>query len=295
MFATRALPNTALARPGDLPAERLRSLGFREHPFLASADPRFLYLSGQHLSVVDRLQDLIVNREGFGVVEGPLGTGKTSVARRLLDIFGSVPGFRVVYIHTAEYKTALVALQDIARHFDIARRRAHIDQLRTLEKGLVDIRAEGAEPVVIIDDAQRMAIASLDALHALYNFELHDKVVQVILFAQPEFHGKIESVPSVFSRVTSWQVLSNLPANEALAMISFRCQTAGRDAPLFTDSGFLKLYHSTQGVPRQIVSICSDLLHLLARDGKNTADAAEVDEAIARYQLRDGDGRTKRK
>jgi type II secretory pathway predicted ATPase ExeA len=99
----------------------------------------------------------------------------------------------------------------------------------------------------------------------------------------------------VFSRVTSWQVLSNLPANEALAMISFRCQTAGRDAPLFTDSGFLKLYHSTQGVPRQIVSICSDLLHLLARDGKNTADAAEVDEAIARYQLRDGDGRAKRK
>lgn len=277
-----------------LPRDKLRWLGFLEHPFLSSADPRFLFLSSQHLSVLDRLEDHITHREGLAVVEGALGTGKTSVARRLLDRFRDRAEFCVRFIHTADYTTSLVALQDISRHFAVRRRRANVDQVRELEITLADLDARGQDPVVIIDDAQRMATQSLDAMQSLLNFDKKAKLLQIILFAQPEFHDKIGRVPSVFERVSSWQILSNLPADDALAMINYRCQTAGRDEPLLNDDSFMKIYHFTHGVPRQIVSICNEVLYLLARDAEQAASAATVDEAIQRYRQREGAGRLRK-
>ena len=122
--------NRTRTHRGIFTTETLSRLGFREHPFLPSADPRFLYLSKQHLAVLDRVQDVINWREGLSVVEGVIGVGKTSIARRLHQMFEFDPEYKTVYIHTATYTTETQAARDIASAFGLDKRRALLDQLR---------------------------------------------------------------------------------------------------------------------------------------------------------------------
>ena len=283
MVLSTAVSQVSKQTRGGLSEEGLRRLGFREHPFRLSADPRFLYLSVQHNAALQRLSDVVNWREGLAVVEGPIGVGKTTVARRLYELYAIEPGFQTVYIHTANYATRADALRDIARAYSLPRRRAYLDQLRGFEQLLVDSRAKGTNAVVIIDDAQQMKPEALSALQDLFNFDLSVKLVQCILFGQPEIHGVFFENKPVLDRVASWQKLSPLLLDDTLAMLQFRCQVAGRQAPLLTDTAFLKLFEFTKGVPRPIMILCSEILLLLARQGRSTAEEEDVEQAIASY------------
>jgi general secretion pathway protein A len=276
----------ATASRGELTVDSLRRLGFREYPFSLSADPRFLYLSKQHLAVLDRVEDVIALRDGLAVVEGEIGVGKTTIARRLHEMHAMEPDFNIVYIHTAAYSSPGEATRDISVAFGQTVRRAHIDQLRNFEKFLVHEREENRNVVVIIDDAQKINASSLDAFQNFLNFDVKVKLIQIILFGQPEIHSAFGKNEAVNSRVASWQKLSPLPPDDALSMIQFRSQLAGRQEPLLTDSGFLRLYEYTSGVPRPIIIICGEILRILSRKGIPIADDAEVQVAIQAYRER---------
>jgi type II secretory pathway predicted ATPase ExeA len=270
----------------DLSKEKLHALKFQEHPFLTSADPRFLYLSKQHLSVLDRVEDAINYREGLAVIEGRIGVGKTTIARRLYDMHYDDDSCKIVYIHTATYSTDKEAASDIARAFGLPINRALIVQLRNFEEYLVKIRKEDKNTIVIIDDAQKMSTKSLDAIQSFLNFDISVKLIQIILFGQPEIHEPFSQNEAVLDRVSSWQRLTPLPADDALNMIQFRINVAGRQDPLMTDGGFLKLYEYTEGVPRSIILVCNEILHILARQAAKIADIPEVLEAIQNVQTR---------
>lgn len=277
----------AKAYKGDLTVDSLRRLGFREYPFSLSADPRFLYLSKQHLAVLDRVEDVIDLHDGLAVVEGPIGVGKTTIARRLHEIYANIEkDFHIVYIHTAAYSSPGEATRDIAVAFGQTSRRAHIDQLRNFEKFLVQERTENRNAVVIIDDAQKINASSLDAFQNFLNFDVKVKLIQIILFGQPEIHSAFAKNEAVLSRVASWQKLSPLPPDDAINIIQFRSQLAGRQEPILTDSGFLRLYEYTGGVPRPIIIICGEILRILSHEGRPIADTAEVEKAIQAYQER---------
>ncbi|MEW6567679.1 MAG: ATP-binding protein [Chloroflexota bacterium] len=271
---------------GPFTSENLARLRFREHPFLPTADPRFLFLSGQHTAVLDRIQDLVNLHEGLGVVEGPIGVGKTLVARRLHSMFDLEPGYRPVFIHTAAYNTPTEAARDIARAFGRPTRRAQIDQLRDFESFLVELRKQDVNAVVIIDDAQKMSPASLDAIQNFLNFEVRGRLIQIVLFAQPEIHGTFAANGAVLSRVVSWQRLSPLPADDAAAMLQFRCTVAGRQEALFTEGAFLKIYEAAEGVPRPMITISAEVLRLLVENNTFTAGVEHADLAIAAYAER---------
>jgi general secretion pathway protein A len=271
---------------GDLTVDSLRRLGFREYPFSLSADPRFLYLSKQHSAVLDRVEDVIDLHDGLAVVEGPIGVGKTTIARRLHEIYAMEKDFNIVYIHTAAYSSPGEATRDIAVAFGQSARRAHIDQLRNFEKFLVRERSENRNAVVIIDDAQKINASSLDAFQNFLNFDVKVKLIQIILFGQPEIHSPFGKNEAVNSRVASWQKLSPLPPDDAISMIQFRSQLAGRQEPILTDSGFLRLYEYTAGVPRPIIIICGEILRILSHEGRPIADLPEVEMAIQAYHER---------
>jgi general secretion pathway protein A len=278
--------NRTRTHRGIFTTETLSRLGFREHPFLPSADPRFLYLSKQHLAVLDRVQDVINWREGLSVVEGVIGVGKTSIARRLHQMFEFDPEYKTVYIHTATYTTETQAARDIASAFGLDKRRALLDQLRDFELFLVEIRKKDINAVVIIDDAQRMSSSSLDTIQAFMNFDVRAKLIQVILFAQPEIHTIFSNNEPVLSRVASWQKLSPLPVDEATALIQFRCQVAGRKEPFYTDSAMLRLYEDTGGVPRPMIMTSAEVIRILIEEEKYVADEMEIEKANSLYQQR---------
>ena len=271
---------------GAFTAENLLRLGLREHPFLSSADPRFLYLSKQHLAVLDRVQDLITWLEGLGVSEGRDGVGSWRDALPLRSMFAYEPGYQPVFIHTATYSTPTEATRDIAAAFGRPARRAQIDQLRDFERYLVELRAQDINAVVIIDDAQKMSPVSLDAIQNFLNFEVRARLIQAVLFAQPEIHRTFAANEAVLSRVYSWQKLSPLPIDDAAAMLHFRSQVAGRSDPLFSDGAVLRMYEVSEGVPRPMIVIGGEVMRVLVERGKTVADVNEVDEAIEAYQQR---------
>ncbi len=277
-----ALSSTTLAL-----TQFYKKLGFKEHPFLVSADPRFLFLSSQHQVVLEAIQRVIVTRQGLAVVEGGVGVGKTTLARRLYDMLrGDEKLFQPLYIHTAAYKSTWEAMSDIATRLGVARQRSEKALARAFERWLIFKRSEGQMPVIIIDDAQHLGWHSLNAFQYIYNFDVHDKLAQVIMFGQSEIRELIAQNNGLLSRVVSWQTILPLPPGETLAMINFRCAVAGRAEPLLEESAFYRLYEYSSGLPRTIVIICSDLLSLMERAGKTIADEAIMNEAIQSHKQR---------
>jgi general secretion pathway protein A len=260
--------------------------GLREHPFHPSADPRFLYLSPNHLNLLARMQDVIEWREGLGVVEGHMGTGKTSLARRLYELTVQDERTVPVYVHTAAFKNAMEAARDISSAYGIKGRRSYVDQLRDFESFLVRLKSEGKTAVVILDDAQFMEPDSLDTIQNMLNFDLSERLIQIILFGQQEIKHLFVQKPAVHDRVVHWQSLGPLPFAEMVGLISFRLTVAGRPEPLFTDAALARLFEFSQGIPRPLVIVCGNTLRLLVETKSQIAVVSEVNEAIRIFEQR---------
>ena len=268
----------------------LKRLGFSEDPFMASADPRFLYLSTQHGEVLERARDVIEEFRGLAVVEGGYGVGKSSLALRLESLYRGLPDeYRVVFIHTASYESEFAGLQDICEFIGVPHKRGLTKQWRSFEEFLVDEHEQGRNVVVILDDAQLMSPDALRIVHTLYNFDARGrKLAQVILFGQPELSFIFGMHPEIRSRVNSWFRLNPLSVEDTVELIRFRCKVGGRDEPLFTQAGYLEIYEASEGTPRAIVNICSRVVEQIGERGDTTADLPLVQHAIADWKTSHG-------
>lgn len=269
-----------------LTMRELGLLDLNEHPFHISADPRFLYLTEQHKAALSRLENTIEWREGLSVIEGPIGAGKTTLARRLYELCTQNSGLEPVYIHTASYVTPVSALRDIVNHYLLETRRAYLDKIRDFEKYLIGLRKQDKNAVLIIDDAQLMASGSLQPIQDFLNFDISSKLIQIILFGQQEIHKNFSKNPALLDRVVFWHKLGPLTYAETLRMIQFRLTVAGRFKPLFTDRAIEILYEASKGVPRPLMIICNETLHILVEKDRVEADEAEVRQAIEIYNQR---------
>ena len=266
----------------------LRALGFQEDPFTRSADPRFLYLSEQHGKVVDRAQEVIDNFRGLAVVEGGFGVGKSTIARRLENIYrGYTDEATVLFSHTTSYETEYAGLVDICFGFGLPRLKGLTRQWRSFENFLISERKTGRNVLVILDDAQLMRPDALQIVHHVYNFDVQRKLAQIVLFGQPEIKYMFALHPEIRSRVDSWFTLEALSLEDTARLIGFRCTVAGRESPILTQAGVISVYGVTKGVPRDIVDLCSKIIDLMGRQGEyETASEPTINEAIAEFQGR---------
>lgn len=264
----------------------LKELGFAEEPFTISADPRFLYLSTQHGEVLERTRDVVEEFRGLAVVEGGYGVGKSSLALRLESIYRAQPDeYRVVFVHTASYESQFAGLQDLSHALGLPRRRGLTKQWREFENLLVDEHQQGRNVCVVLDDAQLMDQDALRIIHHIYNFDRGGrKLAQVVLFGQPELAYIFAFNPEIRSRVDSWFRLNPLSLEDTLQLIRFRCTVAGREQPLFEQAAFLEVFEATNGVPREIVSVCARVLDELGARGLSTAEVEATHSAIENYR-----------
>jgi general secretion pathway protein A len=263
----------------------LRDLGFAEEPFSRSADPRFLYLSAQHGEVMDRIQEVVEEHRGLAVVEGGFGVGKSTIARRLESIYRAYPQeFMVVFVHTAAYESEYAALLDVSYALSLDRRKGMTMQWRELESYLVDQKELERNVVLILDDAQLMTPDALTLVHHLYNFDISQKLAQVVLFGQPELQRIFNVRPEVLSRVDSWFRLNPLSLEDTLELIRFRCAVAGRKEPLLTQAAFLEVWKATHGIPREIVALCSKVINVMGHQNRTMADIPVVQQALQESQ-----------
>ena len=135
---------------------RLERLGLKEDPFKLSADPRYLYLGPEHLAVYRQAQGVISRRRGLALITGDMGMGKSSLARRLYDVYASEEMLDICYIHTAAFKSAMDAARQISQRFGMPPQRSFQRQMDSLERMMADAYTAGQNVVILLDDAQLM-------------------------------------------------------------------------------------------------------------------------------------------
>ncbi len=260
---------------------RLESLGLKEDPFTLSADPRYLYLGPEHFAVYRQVQGVIARRRGLALVTGDMGMGKSSLARRIYDVYAPEESVSIHYIHTAAFKSAMDAARQISTVMGLAAQRSLQRQMEALELAMVESYRAGHNVVLLLDDAQLMVREALEVIHRLYNFDYDAKVIQILAFGQQELTDLFHADKAVNARVFVRMVLPPLALPSALQMILFRLQVAGRSEPLIADDAFELLYEHSQGVPREIVRLCAMATDRLLQTDEsiiNVEIASEVTE-----------------
>src|SRR3954447_4428216 len=174
----------------------LEYFSLNEQPFRIGPDPRFLYFSDQVKEALAKCAYMARERIGPIYIYGPIGSGKTSILRRLHDRLSEHETHVVAYLISPNLRTANAFLRTILDAFDVKTERSYDQSLRNLEAYLLQAHAEQRVPVLLVDEAQNLNGDCLKLIHYLLNFETATtKLLQVILVGQQQLATKILRYP----------------------------------------------------------------------------------------------------
>ena len=270
-----------------------RALGLKKEPFSTSPDPALFYESEAHKAALYRLQVSIKLKRGMSLILGDVGTGKTTLSRKLFQVIkkekkvSSHLMLNPFYETEAEFLTALLRLLRIAPESVSL---SVVESLELIERFLYEKGVNEKETVVLlIDEAQRLSSASLELLRALLNYETNEyKLLQLILLGQMELLPRVKAMNNFWDRICYRSVIPPLDMSDTEGMITFRLREAGHTTrhSLFTPKAIQEIYRYSQGYPRQITTICHDALELLVVSGGKDVDEAIIGTVISqRSQL----------
>jgi general secretion pathway protein A len=247
----------------------------KERPFSISPDPRFFYLTTQHKEALTNCQYMITNRVGPVYVHGDVGTGKTTIARRLFQQLFDDPTYIVAMIISPNLKSSNALLRLIMKEFNVKTDKKYENSLTLFGEFLQDSAGKSKVPVLFIDEAQLLKPDMLELVRFLLNFETNtQKLLQIVLFGQNELAMNLESKKELKSRMYR-SALASLNRRDMENMIQFRFQVAGGDKHPFTQDGLDELYKLTLGLPREICKI-TDMALLRAMVNQTHAVNAEI-------------------
>src|SRR5947209_7405551 len=205
------------------------------------------------------------NRVGPIYMYGPIGSGKTSILRRLTERLGSDKRYTVAYVIAANVRRPNTFLKIIMDAFDVPSARSYDANLKLFEEFLVTQYQAGTIPVLLLDEAQNANRDALRLIHYLLNFETATtKLLQIVLAGQEELARKILRYRELASRM--FPIAINAMSSEDLEeTIRFRWMVAGgKEPPFANDDGVYKtLFAYSKGLPRDAVKVCDEVLREL--------------------------------
>lgn len=229
--------------------------GFTEKPFQLSPDPRFFFASNHHQRALSYLQYGLDQGEGFIVITGPIGTGKTTIARNLLSQLGDESIVAAQLVTTKLDPQELLAL--VVSEFNIqAKGNSKADLIQSIEHFLIDLHKQGKRALLIVDEAQNLPAETVEELRMLSNFQLDNKpLIQSFLLGQEELKPIIQApnMEQFRQRIIASAHLKPLSVEEVKEYINHRIHQAGCEQEgLFSDNAFELIHEKTLGVPRKI-------------------------------------------
>src|SRR5713226_8609085 len=266
----------------------IKYFGLNEHPFITTPDPRFLYFSSQVKEALAKCEFMARDRIGPIYMYGPIGSGKTSLVRRLQEKLSQDDRYTVKLLISPNLKSSNAFLRLILETFDVKTERSYTASLANFEQFLLQHYQEGKVPVLLIDEAQYMTRDTLKLIHYLLNFETNKtKLLQIVLVGQEELGTKIIHYRELASRMFPISMTA-MSLDDLKDMISFRLTVAGHSGPLFEDQeeAYKTLYTYSKGLPRDAIKVCFELLIELVALGKKQATAKQVEEIAKAQNLR---------
>ncbi len=253
-------------------------------PFRLSPDPQFFYPSAGHKRALSYLLYGLNQAEGFVVITGAPGTGKTTLSHKLLS---QIDAQSVVVAHLASTQIeAEDLLRLVASSFKL--RSEHVSKaalLKDIESFLLGRARERKRCLLVVDEAQNLPARSIEELRMLSNFQIGNKaLMQVFLLGQEQFRTMLDSsqFEQLRQRVIADYHLQPLDAEETRRYIEARLQHVGwQNDPQFEAGAYVKIFEYTGGLPRRINMFCDRLLLFGYLEGLHTLSHATVCSVIA--------------
>lgn len=277
-----------LSRADNVPYESF--FGLREQPFALTTDPRFHYKTESHRRAFDELKRGLERDEGFLLLTGETGTGKTTLSRAVIDALGGRT-FSAIITNPAVADAEL--LRVILRDFGVVSREEirrgrfesadaqHLHE--TLEGFLRSLAPLGARAVLVVDEAQSLAPRTLEQLRVLGNMEAGGRrLIQIILSGQPGLVTTLsaDTMTQLSQRVSRRVRLEPMSKDEVEQYIAHRLRVAGGEAQVgFTPDAIALVHRLSQGIPRTVNLLCDRALEEASAGAVSTVAAEHVRRA----------------
>ncbi len=257
--------------------------GLTANPFRLTPDSKFFYGSEGHRKAMSYLKYGLYQGEGFIVITGGVGTGKSTLVGQL---FSELDGNDIV---AAQIGTTQVDADDcirlICNAFEIdVDTRDKADLISAFEEFLIEQNQMGKRVLLVVDEAQNMPLRALEELRMLSNFNVAGQpLFQSFLLGQPQFLQTVahKDLAQLQQRIIASYKLASMSAEETEEYITHRLQMVGWDNyPGFTPDAFAKIFDQTQGVPRLINTLANRIMLFAALEEASQIDAAMVETVI---------------
>ena len=274
-----------LTRADDVPYERF--FGLREHPFALTTDPRFHYKTASHRHAFEQLRHGLERDEGFLLLTGDTGTGKTTLCRAVIDSLGGRT-FSAIITNPAVADAEL--LRVVLRDFGVVSREEmrrgrfesadaqHLHE--TLEGFLRSLAPLGARAVLVVDEAQGLAPRTLEQLRVLGNMEAGGRrLIQIILSGQKRLESTLaaDDMTQLTQRISRRVQLDSMSKDEVEQYIAHRLRIAGGEAQVgFTPDAIALVHRVSHGIPRTVNLLCDRALDEARSDGASTVTVEHV-------------------
>ena len=247
-------------------------------PFQLSADPRFFFASRGHRRAVAYLVYGAHQGEGFIVITGEIGAGKTMLAATLAEKLAPQNLVLGQLVSTRLGPDDLVHM--VAAAFGLPHHDSKAVALDRIRQFLLACRQQGKRALLIVDEAQNLPSMSVEELRMLSNFvHANRPLLQTFLLAQPEFRRTLQGpdMEQLRQRVIATYHLGPLDQSEAEAYVMHRLEVAGwRGDPAFSPDAFAAIHGYAGGIPRKINIVCDRLMLMGCLDEKHAFTAADV-------------------
>jgi len=249
--------------------EYLKFYKFKEDPFGITPDPDFFYPSKWHTEALQTMEYLLRKGEGFMLITGEPGTGKTTLIRTFLKNFKQEVTPIIIYQSTLSpkellksiakeaLKNEMIVTQKVEEFFD------KIELFEILKNEFIKRKQNGMKNLIIIDEAQDLPDETLTEIKHLSNLETEkEKLIHFILLAQPYFESLLSKprYAQLNQRISLKVKLTHFDKEEIENYIKFRLQRAGDNPVTFEKKAIKAIYKASKGIPRIINLICSRAL-----------------------------------